>query len=66
MALGEANCLVHLADFYILGKSVEKDHKKARMLYEQAANSDDFCAKSAGQDRLEHFAELESILQHDC
>jgi TPR repeat protein len=62
MALGEDNCLVHLGDFYILGKSVEKNHEKARMLYEQAAKSDDVCAKRAGQDRLQHFADLESIL----
>jgi len=66
MGLGEANCLVHLGDFYILGKGVEKDHKKARMLYEQAANSDDVCAKRAGENRLNDFADLESILQDDC
>lgn len=65
IALGEANCLVHLADYYILGRVVAKDHRKARALYEQAAQSDDVCAKGAGRDRLEHFAELESTLQID-
>ncbi len=60
--LGEPNSLIHLADFLILGKGVEKDHDQARQLYQQAAESDDHCAVSAATQRLEQFDRLERIL----
>jgi hypothetical protein len=62
MALGEANCLIHLADFHILGKALHKDRKKALMLYQRAARADDTCAKRTAEQRLERFDELETLL----
>ena len=63
MALGEPNCLIHLADLHILGKALAKDRKKARMLYQRAERADDICAKSTAEQRLQSFDELETLLQ---
>ena len=60
--LGEPNCLVHLADFLIMGKGFAPDKKQAKRLYKEAARSDDVCASNIGQQRLASFDELERIL----
>ena len=65
LQLGEPNGLIRLGDFHVLGKGVPKDLAKARSLYQRAAESDDFCASSTGQQRLEQFDELEEILKED-
>ncbi|MEW6078738.1 MAG: tetratricopeptide repeat protein [Thermodesulfobacteriota bacterium] len=65
VALGEPNCLIHLADFHILGKVLPKDPKKARKMYKQAAKSDDICARSTAKQRLEEFDELETLLMEN-
>jgi TPR repeat protein len=64
--LGEPNGWIRLGDFHLLGKGVSKDRKTARSMYQRAADSDDFCAKEAGKQRLEDFEELETILQENC
>lgn len=64
--LGEPNCLIHLADFHILGKVLPKDRKKARLLYRKAVRSDDACAKTTARQRLDGFDRLEAILKTDC
>ena len=63
MALGEPNCLIHLADFHILGKGLAKDRKKAWILYNRAVISEDDCAKSTAKQRLEEFENLETLLK---
>jgi len=62
-ALGEPNCLVHLADFLIIGKGFAPDKKQAKRYYKRAAESDDVCASNIGRQRLASFNELESILK---
>ena len=65
-SLGEPNCLIHLADFHILGKALPKDRKKARLLYKKAVRSDDVCAKTTARQRLDGFDGLEELLKADC
>jgi TPR repeat protein len=60
--LGDPMALVFLGDFYILGRGVEKDRKRARAMYQRAARSDDYCAQEAGKRRLKDFKELETTL----
>lgn len=60
--LGEANCLIHLADLMILGRGCHRDQKRAKELYEAALNSDDYCATQAASQRLRDFNQLKDIL----
>lgn len=62
VTLGEPNCLIHLADFLIIGKGFEPDSKQAKRLYKQASKSDDPCASEAAKQRLKDFKELKTIL----
>jgi uncharacterized protein len=66
MELGEPNCLIHLADFHVLGVAVPKDREKAWMLYKRAARADEICAKSTAEQRLERFDDLETLLKDSC
>jgi TPR repeat protein len=56
VALGEPNCMIHFADFLILGKALPKDRKKARILYLAAKKSGDICAKRTARERLKESA----------
>jgi TPR repeat protein len=60
--LGEANCLIHLADFMILGRGLDRDQKRAKRLYEAALKSDDCCATQVASQRLRDFNRLSEIL----
>lgn len=63
--LGEPNCLIHLADFLVIGRGSAPDKKQAKRLYKKAAKSDDVCASNIAQQRLDCFDELESILKNE-
>jgi len=65
MTLGEPNCLIHLADLHILGKGLDKDRKKAWILYNRALMSQDICAKTTAEQRLEQFDNLETLLNDE-